>query len=127
MKVAYVDTSCLVAIAFGEPGAAALARRLAAFDELVSANLLEAELLSACAREGVAPATGLLEAISWVIPDRPLGSEITSVLEHGYLRGADCWHLATALYLAGEPVSMAFVTLDERQGEVARGLGFGEG
>ena len=36
MKVAYVDTSCLVAIAFGERGTAALARRLAGFDEVES-------------------------------------------------------------------------------------------
>ena len=43
MKVAYVDTSCLVAVTFGESGGVALTRRLRSFDELVSANLLEAE------------------------------------------------------------------------------------
>ena len=40
MKAAYVDTSCLVAIAFGEKGAASLGRRLEGFDELFSSNLL---------------------------------------------------------------------------------------
>ncbi len=125
MKVAYVDTSCLVAIAFGERGSTALARRLAGFDELVSANLLEAELRSAFAREGVEPDVALLTTVSWIIPDRPLNAEIEQVLRAGYLRGADCWHLATALYLAGEPAAISFMTLDERQRDVALSLGFG--
>lgn len=124
MRVAYVDTSCLVAIAFGERGATALARQLTTFDELVSANLLEAELRSAFAREGVAPEATLLGAVSWIIPDRPLQPEIERVLAAGYLRGADCWHLATALYLTEEPAQISFVTRDAQQGEVAKTLGF---
>jgi uncharacterized protein with PIN domain len=51
VKVAYVDTSCLVAIAFGERGAAAVARRLRTFDRLIAANLLEAELRATYRRE----------------------------------------------------------------------------
>lgn len=124
MDLAYVDTSCLVAIAFREPGSAALQRRLSRFDELFAANLLEAELRSALRSEGVPDEPVLLQAISWVVPDRPLHREIGRVLETGYLRGADCWHLATALYLAGDPASLAFVTLDESQSEVAARLGF---
>lgn len=124
MKVAYVDTSCLVAIAFGERRAVALARRLDSYDELVAASLLEAELRSAFVREGVKPDAILLGGVSWVIPDRPLSSEITRVLASGYVRGADCWHLATALYLAEDPATIAFLTLDARQAEVAKALGF---
>lgn len=126
MKVAYVDTSCLVAIAFGEPGATALAQRLHAFDDVVSANLLEAELLATFAREHVEPDGDLLTGISWIVPDRPLHAEISHVLASGYVRGADCWHLATALYLAGEPSTISFLTLDDRQMSVARVLGFQE-
>ncbi len=126
MKVAYVDSSCLVAIAFGEPGAAALTRRLKMFEELVSSNLLEAELLAAFAREKVDPPDDLPIAISWVLPDRPLHAEILQVLEAGYVRGADCWHLATALYLSEDPSVMSFITADERQRAVARKLGFEE-
>ena len=126
MKVAYVDTSCLVAIAFGERGAAALARRLDRFDALVSANLLEAELGSAFLREGVQLEPRFLEVISWVIPDRPLHEEIAAVLAAGQVRGADCWHLASALYLADDPSEISFLTLDERQRVVARALGFRE-
>jgi len=124
VKLAYVDTSCLVAIAFGQRGATALARRLAGFDMLAASNLLEAELRSAFQREGVPLEPEWLDAISWVVPDRPLHPEIARVLEAGYVRGADCWHLATALYLTEEPTAIRFLTLDQRQKAVAAALGF---
>ena len=54
MKATYVDSSCLVAIAFGEEGAEELTARLEQFDLLVSSNLLEAELRAALCREGFA-------------------------------------------------------------------------
>ncbi|MDE3151878.1 MAG: PIN domain-containing protein [Gemmatimonadota bacterium] len=124
MNVAYVDTSCLVAIAFGEKGAPALARRLQRFQRLVASSLAEAELRSAFVREGRAWEPALLDRVAWVVPDRPLSAEIEAVLATGYLRGADCWHLAAALYLAGDPKLLAFVTLDRTQAAVARALGF---
>lgn len=124
MKVAYVDTSCLVAVAFGESAGSALTRRLKAFDELVSANLLDAELRAVFLRERIPANTNLPFSISWILPDRPLTGEIARVLDAGYVRGADCWHLATALYLAEEPEEISFLTVDERQGTVARALGF---
>jgi hypothetical protein len=49
---------------------------------------------------------------------------MTRVLSAGYARGADCWHLATALYVATDPSEMAFVTLDSAQSKIARKLGF---
>lgn len=119
-----MDTSCLVAIAFRERRAAALRRRLERYDELFASNLLEAELRAALQREGVTGEPELLRAVSWIVPDRPLGTEIRRVLAAGYVRGADCWHLANALYLAEDPKVLAFVTLDERQGAVAAALGF---
>lgn len=124
MKVAYVDTSCLVAIAFGEKGAAALGRRLEEFDELLSSNLLEAELRASFVRENVEPVASYLDAIGWILPDRPLSREMSAVLAAGYLRGADLWHLACALYVVDRPQEMSFVTLDSRQGAVAEALGF---
>jgi uncharacterized protein with PIN domain len=60
LRVAYVDSSCLVAVAFGEPGADRLSKELDGFDLLLSSNLLEAELRSALAREQVAEAPGPL-------------------------------------------------------------------
>jgi predicted nucleic acid-binding protein len=124
MTVAFVDTSCLVAIAFSEPGAAELAARLREFDLLIGSNLLEAELRAVLAREEVSTDIELLERITWLIPDRPLSREITTVLGAGYLRGADLWHLACALFLSGSPRELPFLTLDERQGAVAHKLGF---
>ena len=123
MTVAYVDTSCLVTIAFGERGGTAMARRLGRYDVLVSANLLEAELRGAFAREDVPFHARALSSISWVLPDRPLGPEIARALEAGYLRGADLWHLACALYLVEDLGPLPFVTLDDRQREVAQALG----
>ena len=44
MSAVYVDTSCLVAIAFEETGWNELAMKLLSYQNLVSSNLLEAEL-----------------------------------------------------------------------------------
>ena len=124
MKVAYVDTSCIVAILFDERGGRALARRLRDFDLLVASNLLEAELRATLAREEMPTDAAVLKDLTWLLPDRPLSREITTVLAAGRLRGADLWHVASALYLAESPRELSFLTLDERQGEVARKLGF---
>lgn len=124
MPVAYVDTSCLVAIAFGERGATAVARRMMQFDEIVASNILESELRAAFKREQVLFDVNAFLSVSWLIPDRPLTEEIARVLEAGYVRGADCWHLASALYLAPEPSVLTFLTLDETQKKVAKAVGF---
>jgi len=124
LSVAYVDTSCLVAIAFGERGARDVANKLQEFDETLSSNLLEAELRSAFHREDVPFDPDLLTWIGWLLPDRPLGPEIARALEAGHLRGADLWHLASALYLAEDPAEIHFLTLDARQAGVADRLGF---
>ena len=90
----------------------------------MSANLLEAELRAAFVREAVKDAPEALGAISWILPDRPLSEEIATVLEAGYVRGADCWHLAAALYVAGTPGDLTFLTLDSAQKSAAARLGF---
>ena len=124
MSVAYVDTSALLAIAFGERGATALARQLETFDQLVSSNLLEAELRAALVREGVSEAGDILDTLTWILPNRPLSTEIRQVLRAGYLKGADLWHVACALFIAESPEEMSFVSLDDRQRDVANVLGF---
>ena len=124
MRAAYVDSSCLVAVAFAEAGSARIVRSLESYDVLLSSNLLEAELRSAVRRENVAADPGdLISAISWVYPDRPLTSEITRVLETGYVRGADLRHLAVALFVDAQ-TEIGFLTLDARQREISRQLGF---
>lgn len=127
MSAAYLDTSCLVAVAFGEPGHEALTAQLDRLDQLFSSNLLEAELRAVLRREGVEEGESLMDGLSWVLPDRPLTPEIEAVLGAGSVRGADAWHLACALYLSPDPGELEFLTLDRRQATVARALGFPAG
>ena len=124
MSVAYIDTSAVAAIAFGEPGATILAHRLRGFGRLHSSNLLEAELRAAFSREMADFSAALISGIDWVLPDRPLTREFARVLTAGYLKGAELWHVATALYVATDPSQVSFVTLDEQQASVAETLGF---
>ena len=92
MTVAYVDTSCLVALAFDKPSARTVTARarLRQFDRLISSNLLEAELRSALTREaaGIDP-TPLRSAVSWIHPNRPLTDEFQRLTAVGHLKGAD--------------------------------------
>jgi predicted nucleic acid-binding protein len=126
MKVAYVDTSALIAVAFDEPGGRALSKLLSGFDRLVSSNLLEAEWRATLLRERVVGEDeSLVAAVTWIIPNRPLSTEIARVLNAGYLRGADAWHLACALFLDPTGQDLSLVTLDADQAQVATTLGFG--
>ena len=124
MSVAYVDSSAIVGIAFQDQGWAAVERRLAGFSDLRSSNLLEAEVRAAYGREGREFDSRALSGIRWILPDRPLTLELRTAQEAGYLRGADLWHIATALYVAPWPGDISFVTLDDRQRTVASALGF---
>jgi hypothetical protein len=126
MSFAYVDTSCLVAIAFDEAGAAKTAMRLRRFERLLSSNVLEAELRSALKREGVeGRPQHLLSWLTWIYPNRPLTAEFERITALGYLKGADLWHVAAALFVAPKPQDLTFLTLDGRQREIAGRLGFG--
>ena len=124
MSAAYVDTSVLVALAFEEPDGAAMRNRLEAFSRLLSSNLLEAELRAACAREARGFSDSLVANLTWVFPDRSLAPELAAAVSAGYLRGADLWHVAAALYIVPSPQELCFLTLDERQRRVAATLGF---
>ena len=106
-----------------------MARRLGGFDRLFSSNLLEAEFRSALAHEGVSEDAGpLLAGITWIYPNRPLTPEFSRILVIGrHLKGADLWHLACALFLAPNTPELTFMTLDKRQEEVAKKLGFATG
>lgn len=126
MKRAYLDSSFLVSIAFSEAGAARLREKLLSFDQVVSSGLLEAEVRSVFARENLDPdlAGAHLRPIVFFEPPRRLASEIGRVLAAGYLRGADLWHLACALYISPDPKALSFLTLDRDQKRLARKLGF---
>jgi PIN domain-containing protein len=125
LKSAYVDSSCLVAIALGEPGSREILERLSKHDKLFSSHLLEAELRSALARVGDGGSIrNLLSWFLWVLPPRRLTQEIGFILDTGYLKGPDLWHLSCALFLRPRIETLSFLTIDGRQGEVARALGF---
>ncbi len=125
MNTAYVDTSCLVAVAFEEPPGRKVARQLEGFERLVSSNLLEAEFRAALARETrEASPPDFLGAIAWVLPNRPLTEELQRVLSLGTLTGADAWHLACALFLDPGCRELVFLTLDRAQAGIAARLGF---
>lgn len=127
MKLAYIDSSCVVGIAFDEPSARGMAARLRGFDRLFSANLLEAEVRSAVARERVeGEADRLFSWITWVYPNRPLTREFLRIAPLGYLKGANLWHLACALFLVSATGNLSFLTLDKRQREVASQLGLSD-
>ena len=114
MSVAYVDTSVLTAIAFDEPGAAAYAQRLDEFARLISSNLLEAELRAAFARENLLFHESAVAGVEWILPDRTLAPELATVLETGYLRGADLWHVANGP-LCLPPIPQPLVRHTRRQ------------
>jgi len=125
LSVAYVDSSCLVAVALKEPGFREVMVRLARFDQLFSSDLLEAELRSSLARERLGENPGpLLTWVAWVRPSRRLTHEFRQILELSALKGADLWHLACALYMRPRFEDLAFLTLDGDQAEAARELGF---
>lgn len=122
---AYIDSSVVLSRIFGQRNEGAYRERMAGFARLHSAaGLLEAEVLSAARRERMPTEDIVLDRIRPVLPTRSLRPEIERVLAAGYVRGADCLHLATALYLTPDPAELTFLTLDERQRAVAVALGF---
>lgn len=124
MSACYVATSVLAGIAFGEPAAERFAVALNRFDRLLSSNLLEAEIRAIFQREGVTFEDDVIAGIDWVLPARPLSVELAAALAAGDLRGAELLHVATALYVAPQPDSLTFATLDVEQARAASALGF---
>ena len=86
---------------------------------------LKARAPAADAAEGVSGFANGFDARPWLSRLDPASAQLfCAVFEAGYLRGADAWHLATALYLTPDPGELTFLTLDERQGDIASKLGF---
>lgn len=123
MSVAYADASVFASLAFREPEAGRMRRRLAGFDAVVTSVLTEAELASALHREGVALPDSPLRGVQLIGAPDPLTEEIKEVLDAGYLRGADCWHVAVALNYSPDR-ALTFLSLDKAQRAVAARLGF---
>ena len=125
MSNAYIDTSLLIAIEICEPNFELYEEELTRFDRIFSSNLLEAEYRSVCRRLRRDSSDLRLSKVTWIIPEYPLTQELRTVLAAGYLRGADLWHVASAIYAEKEQkTKMSFLTLDMRQQKVADAVGF---
>jgi predicted nucleic acid-binding protein len=124
VRDAYIDTSFLIGLKFEEPGASI--RKIVSQFRLYSSELLVAETLAFARRESLEDdlVRAAIIGISWIIPDRSLAPEIESILRNGHLRGADAWHIACALFLSANPADLRFLTLDSRQRDIARKVGF---
>jgi len=125
LKVGYIDTSAVVAEFFSHVATENVGFQFKKLGFVYSSNLLEAEFWATLKREGIEDdAIRILDPIRWIYPERPLTGEIERVLKHGYIRGADLYHLATALFMTPDPSKTCFLTLDHRQSELARAIGF---
>jgi len=127
LNAAFVDTSAFLSVLLKEPGSDSVERLFGALKPVYASNLLEAEARSASDREGLdrREVEEALTRVKWVLPTRPLSQELRLLGAAGIrLKGADLWHVACALYLAGDPKGFPFLTLDDRQAEAARRLGF---
>jgi predicted nucleic acid-binding protein len=123
VSTAYVDSSVLVGLAFGEASALREARKLTRHATLLTSLFTEAELESALCRAGTLRDPDPLAGVRLVEVRTSLRSELREVLRAGYIRGADCWHLAVALHYAPAR-DLTFSTLDKSQRAIARSLGF---
>ncbi len=121
---AYIDTSAILAIEFREDGYQGVSHSIGEHADLIASNLVDAEIRAAAARERRSFNQPLASNISWIYPNRPLTREFELILRTGYLKGADLWHLAVALFVSPDPSQISFITLDPRQRDVARELGF---
>jgi uncharacterized protein with PIN domain len=126
VRTAYVDSSCFVAIALREPGYEQVSERLASFDRWVSSMLTEAEVLAVLRRHKSSDdGSKLLYGVAWLPVKRQLTTRISRVLDQGVaLKGADVWHLASALYATPRPSLMSFLSLDAGQRKASQQLGF---
>ncbi|MEI6805931.1 MAG: type II toxin-antitoxin system VapC family toxin [Myxococcaceae bacterium] len=127
MNVVYVDTSVLVSLFFEDSDSNnRFSRLLKEADEVVSSVLIEAEFLSVILREKINLSAGVdyLKQISLVIPDRSISKELGVIFSKAYVRGADAFHLACALYLDPKASELQFLTADIQQQKAAQALGF---
>jgi predicted nucleic acid-binding protein len=121
VTTAYVDASALVKLIVDEPGALALRRFLAGFDEHLTSRVGIVETRRALAR-GSADADATVRMLAPVAPvelDAAIAAT-AAVLQPATLRTLDAIHLATALALYHVD---AFVTYDDRLADAARSIG----
>lgn len=126
MSTYYIDSSVIVALMFEESESQKMRGWLNKADELVSANLLEAEVFSAGFREKITKneIMSFVDKVSLFFPPDSLERELDEVLRLSYIRGADAYHLSAALRLDPKRKKLIFLTHDHKQRLSAEKLGF---
>ena len=126
MNVIYCDSSAIVCLLLKEGTHTTYRQHLKKADEIISSNLIEAEILAVAAREKIdlSQAALFIEPITMITPDRSLALEYQQIFKIDYCRGADAYHLACALYLDPRGKDLLFLTADQRQKKIANKLGF---
>ena len=125
VKIGYIDTSVLIAMAFDDAGGSFIGRFVASFERLYSSNLLEAEFFSAAARENcLKDAAAFIKPVRFVYPDTNLTAFHQQVLQAGHIEGSALHHLSCAMYLFPRPEDVFFLSLHPPQAALASQLGF---
>lgn len=126
MKVAYLDSSVIIALLLEEGPSKQIRKTLTSFKKLYSASLLEAEVLATAKRENIdlSFAYSFISPIGLLFSEQSLQKEYEEIFSLGYCRGADAYHLASALFLDPEKSNLFFFTLDEKQKLIAKKMGF---
>lgn len=125
MKIGYIDTSVLVAMAFDDAGGSFIGRFVKTFDRLYSSHLLEAEFFSAASKENrLKDARAFIKPIRFIYPDTNLTRYHEQVLKAGNIDGSALHHLSCALYLFLRPEDAFFLSLHAPQSNLAARLGF---
>jgi predicted nucleic acid-binding protein len=121
----YLDSSAILSVILNEKKSRNIIKAIDA-KQIMSSFLLEAEVYATLRRERVEFSLFdyYKDRILWVRPDRSLKPEIETILNAGYVRGADLWHLASALYAKNENLDHNFCSLDLVQRSVAKTCGF---
>lgn len=121
----YIDTSVAIAYLLKEQGSEKLIEIFES-DTLISSGLFEAEFLAICKRESVPneKVEAFLNKIKISYPTYSLKNELDKILDVGYCRGADLYHIACALDLDSTQKHLEFFTLDLEQKKAAQAVGF---
>lgn len=120
MASIYLDTSALGRVLLGEPGAPAILRAFADFDQRVASRLLRVELCRLGMRVGLLEqARQLLAGVALVPIDDALLEEAER-MPPATVATLDAIHLATALTLAAAGLLDTVMTYDVRLADGAR-------
>ena len=124
----YLDTSAWIAWKFKQAGSDIFKKIALDSDTVISCPLFVSEYVSFLKRNEILSQTRYeeeLDFIRWIFPAVPLFKEYSQCGKLGFLRGADLYHIATALWFAQDrPSELIFLTCDLKQKEAAKKLGF---